>query len=57
MKKMLRTLALCAAAPLALALPAGPAAAIPVFDATNYAQNILTAARTLQQVNQQIQQL
>lgn len=28
-----------------------------VFDPSNYAQNILTAARTLQSVNQQIQQL
>lgn len=28
-----------------------------VFDPRNYAQNIMTAARTLQQVNQQIQQL
>ncbi|KAK0338864.1 hypothetical protein LTR94_036869, partial [Friedmanniomyces endolithicus] len=28
-----------------------------VFDPSNYAQNILTAARTLQTVNQQIQQL
>jgi P-type conjugative transfer protein TrbJ len=28
-----------------------------VYDPTNYAQNILTAARTLQQVNQQITQL
>jgi len=34
-----------------------PAHAIPVFDASNYAQNVLTAARTLQQINQQIQQL
>ena len=34
-----------------------PAQAIPVFDATNYAQNVLTAARTLQQINQQVQQL
>jgi P-type conjugative transfer protein TrbJ len=32
-------------------------AQITVFDPSNYAQNILTAARTLQQVNQQIQQL
>jgi P-type conjugative transfer protein TrbJ len=32
-------------------------AQITVFDPTNYAQNILTAARTLQSVNQQIQQL
>lgn len=34
-----------------------PAHALPVFDATNYAQNLLIAARTLQQINQQIQQL
>ncbi len=38
-------------------IPATPAQAITVFDPSNYAQNILTAARTLQQVNQQIQQL
>ena len=38
-------------------MPATPAQAITVFDPSNYAQNILTAARTLQQVNQQIQQL
>jgi P-type conjugative transfer protein TrbJ len=39
-------------------LTAGPARAqLTVFDPSNYAQNILTAARTLQQVNQQIQQL
>lgn len=38
-------------------IPAQPARAITVFDPSNYAQNILTAARTLQQVNQQIQQL
>ncbi|MBY8823192.1 P-type conjugative transfer protein TrbJ [Sphingomonas colocasiae] len=38
--------------------PPTPAQAqLAVFDPTNYAQNILTAARTLQQVNQQIQQL
>ncbi|MGQ0588313.1 MAG: P-type conjugative transfer protein TrbJ [Sphingosinicella sp.] len=36
---------------------ATPAHAIPVFDSANYAQNLLTAARTLQQINQQIQQL
>jgi P-type conjugative transfer protein TrbJ len=34
-----------------------PANAIPVFDSANYAQNLLTAARTLQQINQQIQSL
>lgn len=33
------------------------AAGLTVFDPSNYAQNILTAARTLQQVNQQIRQL
>src|SRR3546814_102231 len=38
-------------------LPATPAAAIPVFDASNYAQNLLTAARTLAQINNQIQSL
>jgi len=34
-----------------------PAEAIPVFDASNYAQNLLTAARTLDQLNHQVQQL
>ena len=39
-------------------LTSAPASAqISVFDPSNYSQNILTAARTLQQVNQQIQQL
>lgn len=40
-----------------LMVPASPAQAIPVFDSANYAQNLLTAARTLQQINQQIQSL
>nr|WP_047165976.1 P-type conjugative transfer protein TrbJ [Sphingomonas sp. Y57] len=41
-----------------VAVPDNPAtAAMPVFDSGNYAQNILTAARTLQQVDQQIRQL
>ncbi|MBB4632864.1 P-type conjugative transfer protein TrbJ [Sphingosinicella soli] len=31
-----------------------PAYAIPVFDSTNYAQNLLIAARTLSQINNQI---
>lgn len=34
-----------------------PASAIPVFDASNYAENMLTAARTLTQINNQIQAL
>ncbi|MCW4460814.1 P-type conjugative transfer protein TrbJ [Sphingomonas sp. BT-65] len=38
-------------------LCAAPASAIPVFDASNYAQNILTAARTLTMINNQVQQL
>ncbi|WP_339692333.1 P-type conjugative transfer protein TrbJ [uncultured Parasphingorhabdus sp.] len=40
-----------------ITLPATPAFAIPVFDANNYAQNLVQAARALQQINQQIQQL
>lgn len=39
---------------LAVALAAGPAGAIIVFDPSNYAQNVLTAARALQQINNQI---
>jgi type IV secretion system protein TrbJ len=57
MKKLPLALALASAAPLACLLPAAPAAAIPVFDATNYAQNLLQAARALEQINQQIQSL
>jgi P-type conjugative transfer protein TrbJ len=39
-------------------MASAPASAqISVFDPTNYRQNLLTAARTLQQVNQQIQSL
>jgi len=42
----------------ALVGPTRPAAAqFTVFDPTNYAQNVLTAARTLQMVNNQIRQL
>jgi P-type conjugative transfer protein TrbJ len=42
-----------------LALPAAPAAAagMPVFDATNYAQNLLQAARALEQINNQLTSL
>jgi P-type conjugative transfer protein TrbJ len=57
MKRPLIALALATAAPLACLLPVYPAAAIPVFDATNYAQNLLQAARSLEQINQQIQSL
>jgi P-type conjugative transfer protein TrbJ len=50
----------CGSLGMALVAPATPAHAQlggVVFDPSNYAQNILTAARTLQTVNQQIQQL
>lgn len=42
---------------LGLVVPVTPAAAIPVFDASNYAQNLLIAARTLNQINNQIRSL
>jgi len=45
-------------APLALLpLPTAPAHAIIVFDPTNYTQNVLQAARALQQINNQITSL
>jgi type IV secretion system protein TrbJ len=40
-----------------LLLAPTPAQAMPVFDSANYAQNLLTAARTLQQIDQQIRSL
>ena len=40
-----------------LMAPLGPAQAIVVFDPSNYSQSLLVAARTLQQVNQQITQI
>ena len=43
---------------LMMAVPVSPAAAqIAVFDPTNYTQNLLTAARALRQINNQIQSL
>jgi P-type conjugative transfer protein TrbJ len=50
----LHHLLLATAGALALTLPAQPAGAIVVFDPSNYAQNVLTAARALQQINNQI---
>lgn len=51
-------LALAAAGSLGIALTARPASAqITVFDPNNYAQNLLSAARALQQINNQIQSL
>lgn len=61
MKKLKMALAFAASTCLSIggtfALPLAPAAAIPVFDATNYAQNLLQAARALEQINNQIQSL
>ncbi|ETI64957.1 conjugal transfer protein TrbJ [Sphingobium sp. C100] len=51
---MKKHLLLAAAAALCLT---APASAIPVFDTTNYAQNLLTAARTLTMINNQVRQL
>jgi P-type conjugative transfer protein TrbJ len=42
------------AAVVALALPSGASAQWIVYDPTNFSQNVLTAARTLQQINNQI---
>ena len=42
----------------AVAMPGAPASAqLSVFDPSNYSQNLLTAARTLSQVNNQIRSL
>jgi P-type conjugative transfer protein TrbJ len=41
----------------ALVLSAAPAAAIIVYDPTNHAQNVLQAARALEQINNQIRSL
>ena len=61
MKNLKKILTLAALVPLSVSativLPAAPAAAIPVFDATNYTQNILQAARALEQINNQIKSL
>ena len=48
--------AVCAGA-LGIGAAATPTAAMIVFDPSNYAQNVLTAARALAQINNQIQQL
>jgi len=51
-------IAMAATTIVALSLNAAPAQAqITVFDPTNYSQNLLTAAHTLTQINQQIQML
>jgi type IV secretion system protein TrbJ len=56
--RTVRFVAALLSAPIAVApMLATPAQALTVFDPWNYSQNILTAARTLQEVNQQITQL
>ena len=56
--KSIRHLAAVGAAVLSIALAAPPSAAqVIVFDPSNYAQNVLTAARELQQINNQITSL
>lgn len=57
---LLRRLALSGASAVLLAFVAAPAHAQfggIVYDPTNYSQNVLTAARTLQQINNQIRSL
>ena len=44
------------AAPLAITVLQAGYAAWPVFDATNYGQNVFQAAHALEQINNQIQQ-
>ncbi|MGJ0510321.1 MAG: P-type conjugative transfer protein TrbJ [Methylocystis sp.] len=54
----IRRLAAASAFALSLACLSAPASAqLMVFDPTNYAQNVLTAANTLQQINNQITSL
>ncbi len=54
----LRRLAAASAFALSLASSSAPASAqFMVFDPTNYAQNVMTAANTLQQINNQITSL
>jgi P-type conjugative transfer protein TrbJ len=55
MRKTLATL--LAVISLSLGTVVIPAAAITVFDPSNYAQNVIQAARALQQINNQIQAL
>ncbi|WP_413207717.1 P-type conjugative transfer protein TrbJ [Rhodospirillum sp. A1_3_36] len=50
-------LAVLVAAPLFLSEPAPTEAAWPVFDATNYTQNLLQAARAVEQITNQVKQI
>lgn len=55
--RRLRTTALAATTALSLGLAMPAHAQLTVFDPTNYTQNVLTAARELQQINNQITQI
>ncbi|RSU61396.1 P-type conjugative transfer protein TrbJ [Sphingobium yanoikuyae] len=54
---MAGVLAIVAVAPMIAPMPAYAQFGGIVYDPTNYAQNVLTAARSLQQINNQIQQI
>jgi len=54
---MAGVLAVTAATPMLVAAPAHAQFGGIVYDPTNYAQNVLTAARSLQQIHNQIQQI
>jgi P-type conjugative transfer protein TrbJ len=53
----IRKFALIAALAATILIPLAPAGAIVVYDPTNYAQNVLQAARALAQINNQIRSL
>ena len=57
MPRRLRAPAMAGLAILSLAFAVPAQAQVTVFDPSNYAQNVLTAARELQQVNNQIRQI
>jgi len=61
MRSLRRAAALLCAGALpagaSIVFPAAAAASIPVFDAANYTQNIVQAARALEQINHQLQSL
>ena len=54
---MIRPTRLFVSALAVLMLAASPAQALTVFDPSNYSQNVLQAARALQQINNQIRGL
>ena len=53
----LRATALAGAASISILIASTPARALIVFDPSNYVQNVMTAANTLQQINNQITSL